>query len=46
MGKVQGLTIGAIKELITKTEGLEAENQRLKEQITNICKENELKGCT
>lgn len=46
MGKVQGLTIGAIKELITKTEGLEAENQRLKEQITNICKENDLKGCT
>jgi hypothetical protein len=46
MGKVQGLTIGAIKELITKTEGLEAENQRLKEQITNICKENNLKGCT
>jgi len=46
LGKVQGLTIGAIKELITRTEDLETENQRLKEKLDKICSENQLKGCT
>ena len=45
MGKVHGLELGAIKELVLRVEILESENQKLKEQLVTICKENNLKGC-
>jgi hypothetical protein len=45
LGKLHGLELGALKELINRTEYLESENKALKEQLTNICKMNGLKGC-
>jgi hypothetical protein len=45
LGKVHGLEIGTLKELILRSEYLESENQKLKEQLATICKENNLKGC-
>jgi hypothetical protein len=45
LNKLHGLEIGTLKELINRTEYLESENKALKEQLTNICKMNGLKGC-
>jgi ribosomal protein L31 len=53
IGKVIGLSYGGLQKIILWNDDqqselayLTLENQRLKEQIINICKENDLKGCT